>query len=370
MLTRLFFAGDLMTARGIDHLLPHPGDPQIHEPYAQSAGDYVRLAEERNGPIPHRVDYAYPWGIALEAITSRHPQVRLVNFETAVTQRGTPRPHGLHYRMNPANMGILEVAEIGCCSLANNHVLDWGEPGLTDTLQSLDQQRIPHAGAGLNEVQAEAPAILTLPGGRRMLVFAYATYDSGVPSHWAAGPDRPGVAWLADLKQASLRRVVQRIRACKRPGDLVVVSLHWGDNWDFAIPEEQIYFARDLIDEAGVDLLHGHSSHHIKGMEVYRERLIVYGCGDLLNDYEGIAGYEQYRADLGCLYFADLAADGRLTALELVPIRRCGLRLTPLDAEERRWLRDTLERESARFGCSLKTTVSDSFTLVWPSTRH
>lgn len=370
MLTKLFFAGDLMCGRGIDQILPRRGDPHIYEPYVQHAGDYVRLAEEKSGRIPSTVDYAYPWGIALDALSSRRPHVRLTNLETSLTSRGEPRPHGLHYRMNPGNMGILEVAEIDCCSLANNHVLDWGEDGLSDTLETLDSHHIRHAGAGPNDSAAETPAVLPLPNGRNMLVFAYATRDSGVPPDWAADAHEPGVAWLPDLSTHTLRRVAQRIRSRKRPGDLVVVSLHWGSNWDFGLHEEQTRFARDLIDEAGVDLIHGHSSHHVKALEVYRERLIAYGCGDLLNDYEGIDGHDDYRGDLGLLYFASLNADGRLAALELLPIKRARLRLTQPDATERDWLRQVLSRDSARFGCSLEPTTNDSFTLTWPATHH
>jgi Putative enzyme of poly-gamma-glutamate biosynthesis (capsule formation) len=81
----------------------------------------------------------------------------------------------------------------------------------------------------------------------------------------------------------------------KQQGDIVVASIHWGGNWDYKVPREQREFAHKLIDEAGVDVIHGHSSHHIKGIEVYRGKLIMYGCSDLLNDYEGISGlYEDF----------------------------------------------------------------------------
>ncbi|UCH80070.1 MAG: CapA family protein, partial [Nitrospiraceae bacterium] len=68
-------------------------------------------------------------------------------------------------------------------------------------------------------------------------------------------------------------------------------------------PSDQKEFARKLIDKAGIDIIHGHSSHHVKGIEIYNEKLIIYGCGDFLNDYEGIRGYENFRDDLGLMYF-------------------------------------------------------------------
>ena len=92
--------------------------------------------------------------------------------------------------------------------------------------------------------------------------------------------------------------VMRAVRAIERPGDVFVVSLHWGGNWGYGIPPAQADFAHALIDEAGVDVVWGHSSHHAKGIEVYHGKLVLYGAGDLINDYEGIAGHEEFRGDL------------------------------------------------------------------------
>lgn len=364
---RLFLAGDLMTARGIDRILPHPGDPLLHEAYARHADDYVELAERRNGPIPRPVDFAYIWGVALAELERRQPEVRLVNLETTVTERGWPQPKGINYRMNPANLPVLEAAGIDCCVLANNHILDWGEQGLLDTLNSLDAVGLRHTGAGIDRRSAEAPAVLPLTDGRRLLVFAFATPDCGVPAQWAASERQPGVAFLEDLSPRSLQRVARRIQAVKRPRDRVVAAFHWGGNWDFTISPEQRRFARGLIDEAGVDLIHGHSSHHVKGIEVYRQRLILYGCGDLLDDYEGIDDHSAWRGDLGLLYFVELDTDGRLQALELVPTRQWRFSLRYAEGKDRQWLEDTLTRECARFGCRLRATEGHAFRLDWPA---
>ncbi|MGP3790908.1 CapA family protein [Pseudomonas sp. B392_1p] len=363
---RLFLTGDLMLARGIDQILPHPGNPRLYEPWVKDARDYVQLAERRNGPVPRPVEFDYVWGVALGALSQRQPDLRLVNLETAVTRRGKPQLKGIHYRMHAANLPVLMSARIDACSLANNHVLDWSETGLADTLHHLGIQGLRHAGAGRDLRSAEAPAILALPGERRLLLFAFATGDCGVPPEWAARDDRPGVARLDDLSMHSVQRIARCIAARKRPGDRVVLSLHWGGNWDFAVSAEQRRFAHALIDNAGVDVLHGHSSHHIKGIEVYRQRLILYGCGDLLNDYEGIEGHATYRGELGLLYFADLDNEGRLLALELLPTRRRRLRLEWAEGEDRRWVQDTLERECARLGCSLHNSGDRAFTLDWP----
>lgn len=362
---KLFLAGDVMTARGIDSVLPHPGDPRLYEAYVKHAGDYVRLAERLNGPIPRPVDFTYVWGAALDEFELRQPHARIINLETAVSRRGRPEPKGINYRMSPENFPVISAAGIDCCMLANNHVLDWGEAGLTDTLDTLSSNGMCSAGAGHNRQTAEAPAVLSQPGGRRLLVFGLGAPDSGIPPDWAATDKRAGVARLEDLSMQSLHPVAKRILASKKPGDRVVASIHWGGNWGFDIPREQVRFAHALIDEAGVDVVHGHSSHHIKGIEVYRERLILYGCGDLLNDYEGIENHADFRGDLGLLYFAALDPSGCLHSLDLIPIRLHRFRICRAEGDDHQWLHDTLSRECARLGSRIEPGAKNAFTLCW-----
>ena len=111
-------------------------------------------------------------------------------------------------------------------------------------------------------------------------------------------------------------RVADEIGRHAKPDDLIVVSIHWGSNWGYEVPEEQRRFAHALIDRAGVSVIHGHSSHHPKAIEIYRDRLILHGCGDFLNDYEGIKGYEEDWDNLVLMYFADIQPAGPLAALE------------------------------------------------------
>ncbi len=325
----LCLAGDVMTGRGIDQVLPHSAPPELYEPCVRNAMDYVALAERSSGPIPRRAAFDYVWGDALEAMA--RAELRVVNLETAVTAGGAPWPgKGIHYRMHPGNVPCLAAARIDCCVLANNHVLDWGYEGLADTLSALHAAGIRTAGAGRDADEARAPAVFDLASGGRVLVFAYAMESSGVAPDWAAG-QRPGVSFLAEL---SARTVIDDIQHARREGDLVVVSIHWGPNWGYEASDAERRFARGLI-EGGVDVVHGHSSHHPKRVEFHRGRPILYGCGDLLNDYEGIAGYEAFRPGLGALYFF---APGRLE-LEAFRVRR--FRLERATTEEARWLAET-----------------------------
>jgi poly-gamma-glutamate synthesis protein (capsule biosynthesis protein) len=284
------------------------------------------------------------------------PDARIVNLETAVTTSPEAWPgKGIHYRMNPANMPALAAARLDCCVLANNHVMDWGRRGLTQTLQSLRAAGIRTAGAGENADEAAAPAAIGLAGGARVLVFAYAMASSGVPALWAAGPARSGVNFLDGLSERSVARIARAIARHKGERDIAVLSIHWGGNWGYEITPSERAFAHMLVDAARVDVVHGHSSHHPKAIEVYRGRPILYGCGDFLNDYEGIGGNEEFRPELCLMYFLHLEASGGLRALELVPMRVRRFRLERADDEARRWLAEMLARESARLGTVIES---------------
>ncbi len=266
--------------------------------------------------------------------------------------------------MHPDNVPCLTAAGIDCCALANNHVLDWGYPGLDETLATLRGAGLKTAGAGRDGEAAAAPAILEIGEGRRVLVFAVGAVTSGIPRAWAAANGRAGISLVPDLSAATADRLAARVAAARRPGDLMVVSIHWGPNWGYAIPAAHRRFAQRLIAAAGVDVVHGHSSHHPLGIEVYRERPILYGCGDFLNDYEGIGGREGYRPDLSLAYLLTLeAASGRLADLTLAPFRMRRFRLERATRDDALWLRDTLSREGARVGTRLELREDGTLTL-------
>lgn len=129
------------------------------------------------------------------------------------------------------------------------------------------------------------------------------------------------------------------------------VSIHWGSNWGYQVPEAQRVFAHALIDSGSVDLIHGHSSHHPRPIEVYRDKLILYGCGDFINDYEGIESHEQFRGDLTLMFFPELdLADGRLLNLHLVPMQMHRFRLHYATEQDLKWVNEVLNAESAQFG--------------------
>lgn len=366
-LITLFLCGDVMTARGIDQILPFPGNPLLHEPYVKHASMYVELAERKNGPIPRPVDFSYIWGIALEELDRAVPDVRIINLETAITASDAYwRSKGIHYRMHPKNIPCISAARIDCCVLANNHVLDWGYPGLKETLQTLEDAGLKTAGAGSSLEQAEAPAVMNVAGKGRVVVFAFGSETSGIPAAWAALDNRPGVNLLEDLSTETVRHIREKVETVRREGDILVASIHWGGNWGYAVPADHVAFAHQLIDMAGFDIIHGHSSHHAKAIEIYRERPIFYGCGDFLNDYEGISGYEDFRGDLSLMYFVSLdPSTGKLARLRMVPTQMRKLRVEYASAPDVLWLSDTLNRECEAFGARVEMELDNTLNLYW-----
>ena len=344
----LLLAGDVMTGRGVDQALRHHAPPDLYEPVVTDAREYLRLAEAANGPVGAPLAPHEPWGDALPAFLAADVDARVVNLETAVTAGGAPWPHkGIHYRMHPANVDVLTAARLDVCTLANNHVLDWGRDALRETLAVLHAAGLATAGAGWDADAAWAPAVRPLAGGR-LLVWSFALSTSGVPADWAAAGRRAGVALLPDLSVHQVRRIAECIACERRAGDLVVVSLHWGGNWVPAVPAEHREFAHRLIDVGAADVVHGHSAHHALPVEVHGGRPILYGCGDLIDDYEGLGDHGPWRHDVGALFRLEIdRASRRLLRLDVLPLRRRRLRVERGDAEAAAELRRLMQIDPA-----------------------
>lgn len=353
---RLFLCGDVMTGRGIDQILAHPSQPQLYESYVKDARDYVYLAEEENGKIAYPVEKNYIWGAALTAWQELQPHIKIINLETSITLSDDYWPDKeIHYRMHPSNVNILNAAGINICTLANNHILDWGYAGLSETLKTLQNANISISGAGENIKQAMQPAIYELGQKKRVLVFSAGSPTSGIPSIWGATSQLPGVYYLANLTQNSLSSITENIQRYRQPGDLIIFSIHWGSNWGYEISESFRNFAHSLIDDANVDVVFGHSSHHPRPIEMYHGKPIFYGCGDFINDYEGISGYKEYRGDLTLMYFLDFDKHSlQFKKMTLIPLQIKKFSLHHANQKDCEWLLNTLNQCSP-FGVQLSS---------------
>jgi len=376
----LLNGGDNMLGRAVQLTFPHQakGDHSITD--SCPAWHYLDLSMhpmQKGGSPPLTIEEiknlnsqgSYLWGDYRHLVISDpQPQVRILNLETAVTTSidasDIPtwklRYHFHELNMEPALFGYQHVSHHReaadgtknvsnskthgspvVVTFANNHALDCGmESFVAETLPRFksitdkSKNSIKFAGAGIDLDQATKPCTIPLSSGEILKVFAVGSSSSGIVSTWAAKRSRPGVFWVNDLdSEQSVEKAFEVInKAIKSYSenpkkDKIVLSIHWGGNWaykyrsDIDAQKYRRLLAHRLIDESGVDLIYGHSSHHLRGMEIWNGKLILYGTGDLINDYEGFSnpGEETYN-QCGGIFIVDLApSTGQLMDLHIVP---------------------------------------------------
>lgn len=341
-----FLCGDVMLGRGIDQILPYSNNPVLYEPYVTDAREYVALAEDKNGKIKYPVSFDYIWGDALSIFNALHPEIKIINLETAITKSDAYWPDKeIHYRMHPKNIDILTTAKIDICALANNHILDWGPVGLKETMEALKNVHIQFAGAGNNDTEAMKPAIFQLTKNKRILFFSIGFASSGIPFDWQARVTKSGLYYFDECNDKAISEIINNIEKHATQEDFIILSVHWGSNWGYDVAHALRHFAHRLIDDVKIDVLYGHSSHHPRPIEIYHGKLILYGCGDFINDYEGIAGYEEYRGDLTLMYFLYFdKTTHTFEKLKLIPMKLKQFRLHHASKKDAEWLCMILQR--------------------------
>lgn len=274
-----------------------------------------------------------------------------VNLECALTDRETwyeGPPKAFMFKALPAAAPILEAAGVHVVSLANNHALDAGIPGLKDTLTLLERHGIAHAGAGMSLEEAARPALIATPAGR-LAFLAYCNHQED----FAATPDRPGIRYLelGDFEPAAalLRR---EIAAVRRQADMVVVSFHWQPNWAPEVAPEFRRLAFVCV-EAGASVVWGHSPHHFQGVEFVDAAVVLYSTGDFVDDY---AVDPEYRNDRQLLFTVIAEAGGTL-AVEALPLEIRHGSAFPARAEARAWIAERFEAFCRALGTRPRETA-------------
>lgn len=258
---------------------------------------------------------AEPWGDVLPLLAEA--DLRIVNLECALTNHDRPWSRSwkmFHFRAGPEAVNVLKAASIDACSLANNHTLDYEEEGLLETLHVLDAANIRHAGAGMTAQEAAQPVLIETRGANPWRVALLAFTDN--EPDFAAQSGRPGTNFMEVATDDALARVATGIAQARALGaELVVLSNHWGAN--FVERPSQVFrdFARRVI-ELGADVYYGHSAHICHGIEIYRDKPILYATGDFIDDY---AVHPLMRNDRSCL-FRLVFENRELKKIELVPV--------------------------------------------------
>jgi poly-gamma-glutamate capsule biosynthesis protein CapA/YwtB (metallophosphatase superfamily) len=286
----------------------------------------------------------------------READLAVVNLECCISTRGTPWPNPskpFFFRAPPAATEVLKLLGVDCVSLANNHALDFGTEALLDTLEHLSAAGIAWVGAGADVDRARQPVVLDAAGMRLALV---AVTDH--PAEFAAGPDRPGVAY-ANLRIDTPAWLLDTIRTAADAADAVLVTPHWGPNMR-ASPLPYVRRAAHDLRNAGATLVAGHSAHVFQGVEDH----ILYDLGDFIDDY---VVDRTLRNDLGLLYLVTL--DPRPQRLEAIPLALdfSHTRLAPAGGEDAAWVRRRFRSLCAELGTEV-TESGGRLVIDWAGT--
>lgn len=216
-------------------------------------------------------DAVYPFRFVAEEI--RKADLAFGNLESPISGRGRNQGSIYSFRADPMVVGGLKFAGFDVLSLANNHIWDWGREALEDTIVLLKEAGIFPVGAGRNEMEANEPVVRDIKGKK----IAFLAYTDRYPSGLWAKDNYPGIS------RFDLDEVVGRIRNLKPVVDFVVVSMHWGDEYESQANETQKFIGRRLID-AGADLVIGHHPHVVQQIEYYKDGVIAYSLGNFIFD--------------------------------------------------------------------------------------
>lgn len=289
------------------------------------------------------------WGDTLPHLAQA--DLSIVNLECALTrhlQPWTRTEKMFHFRADPEAVRVLLAAGIDACALANNHILDFEEQGLRDTLRALGAAGIAYAGAGADAAEAAAPAILETHGAARCRM-ALLSFTDNQPE-FAASTERPGTNYLeVSLREDALTRIADGIAHARAHGaELVVFSNHWGGN--FVERPSPLFrsFARRVI-ELGADIYYGHSAHICQGIEIHQGKPILYDTGDFIDDY---AVHPLLRNDRSCL-FKVMFDHGKLRRIELLPVSLCVAHVALARGEEFEAISARMKSLCAEFGTRL-----------------
>jgi len=206
-------------------------------------------------------------------------------------------PYTLPYR-DPEWLSALVFAGFNVVTLAGNHILDLGPQGVRDTLDWLSKNNILYTGAGLNIKEAKKPAILEKNG----TTIGFLSYNCVGPREYWAGDDRPGCAYVKVITHyeldyacpggpptiytfadpGSLEQMIENIQELKKKCDVVIVSLHKGlVHTPVTLADYEFQLSHAAID-AGADLVIGHHAHILKGIEVYKGKVVFHGLGNFV----------------------------------------------------------------------------------------
>jgi poly-gamma-glutamate capsule biosynthesis protein CapA/YwtB (metallophosphatase superfamily) len=276
----------------------------------------------------------------------------VLNLECCISEQGRRwdapgKP--FFFRAPPQAVELLVLLGVDCVTLANNHALDYGVDALADTLDHLTKAGIAAVGAGTDLEQARRPAILAA-GGLRVAVVGVTDH----PADFAAGPDRPGVAY-ADLARQAPDWLLRTVRELDASVEATLVTPHWGPNMTTS-PIRHVRHAAAKLVEVGATLVAGHSAHVPHGVA----GSVLYDLGDFLDDYQVDP---RLRNDLGLLFLVTLDARGPIR-LEALPLKLEYCHTGLAAGQDAAWMRRRFRTACAALGTTVEEEA-DRLTIGW-----
>ncbi len=304
----------------------------------------VMIGRMVNEIIPTK-NYAYPWGNTLP--TLQQLDVRIINLETTLTYHEEKNPKVFNFKALPDRVKTLQTAHIDIANLANNHTLDFKETGFIETIATLDAADIKHVGAGMNAQEAHKP-VITIKNGITIGIIGYTDNE---PT-WKAENQKPGINYIS---VGDVNTITTQISALRPLVDILIVTSHWGPNMRQRPSQEFIQFAHAIID-AGADIIHGHSSHVFQGIEIYKNKVIMYDTGDFIDDY---AVDPLLRNDQSFLFAVTVSKNGPVS-ITTTPVIIANMQVNLATGTEKKEIMNRMQQLSQEFG----TSVSDDGVII------
>lgn len=311
--TTIGLAGDVMIGRGVDAIISRTG-------------------------------YLYVWGDVLPLL--RITDMNIINLEAALTTSDKKVYKMFNFKAAPDRVRSLREAGITIVNLANNHILDFSEDGLSETILMLSSSGILYTGAGINDREAAKPAIVI----KRKTAVGVIGFTDNEPG-WKAGVSSCGVNHINISKSTDRCKALLHIERLRKKTDIAIVSIHWGPNMREEPSHEFIAFAHEMID-AGADIIHGHSAHNFQGIEIYNGKIILYDTGDFVDDYR----VDPWLRNDHSFFFWVEVTNQSITKLKLIPVLIADCSVNLAKGDDYKWSIQRMQQLSAKFGTRVNHT--------------
>jgi len=268
--------------------------------------EYSLVQSMKEQGADHPFEYVKPY--------FQNSDYTVINLETPITNASTEYPKQYNFKASPLLLEGLKTSGVDMVSLANNHTLDYGEQGLIDTLNALQDADIDKIGAGRNDEEAYSERIVELKGKK----IAFLAFSKVLPAiSWYAGKNKPGIASGYQVERAA--NIVEDV---KQKADYVLVYYHWGDEKVNKPNRGQKKIAKSLIDH-GADAIIGSHPHVLQGFDTYKGKPIAYSLGNFLfPDYvsgrtaeTGILELQLKNDEIHTSFYPHILANNQITPL-------------------------------------------------------